>query len=260
MTDRTHLLRALARSVATPSGLPVTERLCRGAVDLLGAAGAVLTCDPAGPGRYAACATDEVAVRLDEIEELVGDGPGVRAFRSGRSVGAVLGTVSPVGAAGATDAPADGGLPVFTVVAAEVAPVDRPVAVRSWPVRSAGSTVGVLTVHGLPTDPGLGVGHAVPTARSGETAATRATDPVPDGQVLADALAPSLLGTGPLDLLDRRLHRAVGMVVAQTGLPPADAAALLRARAWARGERVADLAVAVLGRGVTFDEEPPATR
>ncbi|RMI03534.1 hypothetical protein, partial [Cellulomonas triticagri] len=209
MTDRTLLLRALARVVAAAPAAPVTERLCRGTVGLLGAGGAVLTCAPAGPSRFAAFATDDVAARLDEIEELVGDGPGLRAFRSGRSVGTVLGDPD--------DAAED--LPVFAVLAGEVA--DGAVAVRSWPVRSGGSAVAVLTVHGLPLGGPQDEGRGRPSG-PGET--------VQDGQVLADALAPVVVGAGGLDLLDRRVHRAVGMVVAQTGLAPEDATALLRAR------------------------------
>lgn len=241
MTDRLHLLQALARTVATPSATPVAERLCRAAVELLGARGAALTCAPTQPTRYAACVTDDVAARLDEIEEMVGDGPAARAVRDGRSVGTVLGA-DPLAALAAHAAPPaapDDRLPVFAVLAAEVVAEDGPVAVRSWPVRSRGAAVAALTVHGIP--------------------GSRGTEAVADGQVLADALAPALVNPGG-DLGRRtRVQRAVGMVVAQTGLDPADAAAMLRARAWSEGVRVGDLAGAVLARGITFaGEEGPA--
>jgi hypothetical protein len=42
------------------------------------------------------------------------------------------------------------------------------------------------------------------------------------------------------------------MVVAQTGRPPHDAHALLRARAWAEGVRLADVAADVLDRRTAF--------
>ena len=58
MTDRTHLLRALAqavarrdRSAAVDPDVSTAERLCRAAVDLLGARGASQSCAPTELGR-----------------------------------------------------------------------------------------------------------------------------------------------------------------------------------------------------------------
>lgn len=246
MTDRLSLLRSLAEAAARSgpgpdSGLcpPAAERLCRAAADVLGASGAALTCAPGGPTRYTACATDDVAARLAEVEDLVGDGPAARAVRHDRTVGTVLG-------AGAPGRPADlppdvpEVPPVFAVLAADaVAPAA--VAVRSWPVRVDGRAVAALTVHGP-------VGCATSEALA-------------DGQVLADALGPSLVGPAVASAPARaRRHRAVGMLVAQTGLAPDDATALLQARAWAEDVAVADLEDAVLGRRATFagDDAPGA--
>lgn len=249
MTDRNHLLRALAQAVArrdrttsADADVPVAERLTRAAVDLLGAQGATLTCAPTEVGRYTACATDDVASHLAEIEEMVGDGPGLRAFREGRPVGAILGVVPrPTGPDHVPGQRREPGaehddLPVFAVLAGEVTADSGPVAMRSWPVRSAARPVAVLTVYGLPQD---------------------GVDVDADGQVLADALAPVLVGQ-PEPGSDRgaersRVHRAVGMVVAQTGIAPADAHAMLSARAWSEGIRVSELAGAVLERRASFD-------
>ncbi|WP_203667041.1 hypothetical protein [Cellulomonas pakistanensis] len=239
MTDPLHLLRALAEAVARsgpvtgPAGRPpAAERVCRAVADLLGADGAALTCAPADPTRYTACATDEVAARLAEVEDLVGDGPAVRAVRHGRSVGTVLGPGAPGRSA---DLPPDVPEvpPVFAVLAGEVLDPGATVAVRSWPVRDGGQVIAALTVHGP-------VGCATPEAQA-------------DGQVLADALAPAVVGPAVSGVRARgRRHRAVGMLVAQTGLAPEDAAALLRARAWAEDVAVADLEDAVLARRATF--------
>lgn len=252
MTDRLLLLEELARAVATPSGAPAAERACRRAVDLLGARGGVLMAAPCDVGGTPACATDPVAARLGELEQMLGDGPGARAYREGRSVEVPLGPGSPED--GPRDArphdarPADA-LPLYRVLAVEIvaesASGSGPVAVRSWPVRSGTGTLGALTVHGLPSP------------RGGEV--------VHDGQVLADALAPALHAGATDALRDGgqdagHVRRAVGMVVAQTHLPPADAAELLRARAWALGLSVVDLATAVLARSVVLvDEEPDGT-
>lgn|GEM_PF-1838532 len=240
MTDRLLLLRSLAEAVArsgpgSGTGVcpPDPERLCRAAADLLGASGAALTCAPAGPGRFTAGATDEVAVRLAEVEDLVGDGPAVRAVRHGRTVGTLLGAGAPGRPA---DLPPDVAEvpPVFAVLAADAVAPDAAVAtvaVRSWPVRVDGRAVAALTVHG-------------PVA--GLTAEALA-----DGQVLADALGPALVGLAGAPARARR-HRAVGMLVAQTGLAPDDATALLQARAWAEDVAVADLEDAVLDRRASF--------
>jgi hypothetical protein len=239
VTDRLVLLRALAEAVARSgpgpgSGAcpPAAERLCRAAADLLGASGAALTCAPADPLRYTACATDEVAARLAELEDLVGDGPAARAARHGRTVGTLLGPGAPGRPA---DLPPDVAEvpPVFAVLAADVVAPGVPVAVRSWPVRVAGRSVAALTVHG--------------------PAQCATTEALADGQVLADALGPALVGPAVAGAPARaRRHRAVGMLVAQTGLAPDDAAALLQARAWAEDVAVADLEDAVLGRRASF--------
>lgn len=239
MTDRLLLLRALAEAVTLSGPRPgggdrpsAAERLCRAAADLLGAAGAALTCAPAEPGRYTACATDEVAARLAELEDLVGDGPAARAARHGRTVGTVLGPGAPARSADLAPDVAEVP-PVFVVLAADVLAAEAPVAIRSWPVRVAGRPVAALTVHGP-------AGCATTEARA-------------DGQVLADALAPVLVGPAVAAAPAReRRDRAVGMLVAQTGLAPDDAAALLQARAWAEDVAVADLEGAVLGRTTSF--------
>jgi hypothetical protein len=241
VTERVHLLRALARAVAEQGAGPVAERMCRAAVELLDADGAALTCAPTEPTRYRACATDELASLLDEAEEVVGDGPGVRAFREQRSVGTLLGPDPGTGAAsraapGAAPAePASGAtverLPVFELLAADVAPAG--LHVRAWPVRGGSGPLAVLTVHGVP--------------------AQRGTELVADGQVLADALAPALRAVSAAGTRSRAdLHRAVGMVVAQTGTAPDDAHALIRGRAWSQGVPLAEVVQGVLERRVRF--------
>lgn len=238
MTERVHLLRALARAVADQGAGPVAARMCRAAVELLDGDGAALTCSPTEPTRFTACATDELAARLDAAEEVVGDGPGLRAFREQRSVGAVLGR-RPASGCGSGGGAED--LPAFEVLAGEVTPGG--VRVRAWPVRAWPSPA--WPAHGTPEPVAVLTVHGVP--------AQRGTDLVADGQVLADALAPVLLGVAALAASDRAdLHLAIGMVVGQTGLPPEDAHALLRGRAWSQDQRLADVVRQVLDRRVTF--------
>ncbi|WP_282944193.1 hypothetical protein [Cellulomonas endometrii] len=104
MTERVHLLRALARAVADQGAGPVAARMCRAAVELLDGDGGALTCSPTEPTRFTACATDELAARLDAAEEVVGDGPGLRAFREQRSARCSGAGPRPAAAAGAGEA------------------------------------------------------------------------------------------------------------------------------------------------------------
>jgi hypothetical protein len=244
VTERVHLLGALARAVAVQGAAPVAERMCRAAVELLDAGGAALTCAPTEPTRYRACATDELASLLDQAEEVVGDGPGVRAFRERRSVGTLLGPgPAPRAASGGRSGPESGPatdrgceapaerLAVFELLAGDLAPAG--LHVRAWPVRGAAGPLAVLTVHGVHTQ--------------------RGTELVADGQVLADAMAPALRAVSAEAARSRAdLHRAVGMVVAQTGSAPDDAHALVRGRAWSEGMTLADVVQGVLERRVRF--------
>lgn len=235
MTDRHDLLLALARAVARQRAGAGPEGLCRAAVALLGAEGGSVTCAPAEPARATVCATDDVAARLADLEEVVGDGPAVRAFREGRPVTAVLGA----------DAPVPASLAAFGAAAADIPGHGRPLVVRAWPVRAARGPVAVLAVHGAAGGPD---GAAGTDGRDEPAGPGTGDDP---GQVLADALAPALIGAAEPPG-DGPVQRAVGMVVAQTGRPPHDAHALLRARAWAEGVRLADVAADVLDRRTAF--------
>lgn len=245
MTDPEHLRRALAATAAAAGRardapeqgtVAALERLCGAVATLLGADGAAAVgAGPAAAERRVGVATDPVAARLVEIEELVGDGPGTRAARgAGQSVTVRLG-----------DAHRPSGVPALDAAAAGAClPA---VVVRAWATRAAGRCVGALVLHSaLP--PAAVPAPRLPGPQEPEPRGVLLV-PEADGQVLADALAPALYalardegGAGD------RVDRAVGMVVAQTGLPPADARTLLRARAWADGLRLDDAASAVLER------------
>jgi hypothetical protein len=227
--DPLHLVSALARRVgrAAPTE-PLVARMCRAVVDLLDVDGGSVTCAPADEGRAVLCSTDPFARRVAEIEEVTGEGPGLAAFREQRSAAALLG----VRAGGVPGPERTIAFPLFVAALGEAADLDAEgaVEVRSWPV---------LTLH----------------ARG----AYRRALPVAEGQVLADALSGSIAGGGPTAAVRQteerrraRVHRAVGMVVAQTGLPPADALALLRARAFTGSTGLSEVVEAVLDRRLAF--------
>jgi hypothetical protein len=135
----------------------------------------------------------------------------------------------------------DTGYPLLAAALGDAAQVEThgAVEVRAWPVRAGGVPVAVLTLYSR-----------------GEF---RRPLPGAEGQVLADALSGAVGGTGPSTAVltaeagrRARVHRAVGMVVAQTGLPPHDALALLRARAFTASTTLDVVAAEVLDRRVEF--------
>src|SRR3954453_9725990 len=87
MRDQASVLAELARTVATQqrhSSLP--ERLCHAAVSILGASGASLTIAYTAAHRVTLCSTDDYASRLEDLQDVLGQGPGPTAYDSGRQV------------------------------------------------------------------------------------------------------------------------------------------------------------------------------
>src|SRR4051794_16191019 len=75
--DRISLLARLARAVANEgSDRPLEERLCRAYLSILGGDGAALTVSYTRPGRITLCVTDDVAARLEDLQDVLGEGPG----------------------------------------------------------------------------------------------------------------------------------------------------------------------------------------
>lgn len=193
-------------------------------------------------------ASDGVAVLLEDLQFTLGEGPCVEASRTGRPVLVPdLGSGDPVHGAG-------GRWPRFTAdaIAAGV------VAVFAFPLRIGAIRVGVLDLYR--DEAGALEDLDVAEALAFSTAATtvllhRPTDP-PDADPAAD-------GTGPWDLPlanDRAaVHQATGMISVTAGVGLADALVLLRARAYAEGRVVDDVAEDVLARRTHFgpiDEAP----
>jgi len=85
--DKASVLLELARVVARQNAqrnLP--ERLCAAAVAITGATGASLTIAYTSPHRVTLCSTDEVSARLEDLQDVLGQGPGPAAYRSGNQM------------------------------------------------------------------------------------------------------------------------------------------------------------------------------
>jgi GAF domain-containing protein len=229
MTERADLLGRLATIVAQGAHeRPLTERLCQACRQLLDADGASITVEYETPHRVTVCATDAVAARLEDVQDVVGEGPSRDAVISGDVVVAVL------------DNEAEDRWPEYTTLASRVVDTGTVFAV---PIRPSGSMLGVLSLYRLQPAPSP-------------------TD-VDQAQFLADMVGAVLL-RDPMSTSDDDsgpwssravVHQATGMVVAQLGLPADDALALMRAHAFAHDVSMDELAAMVVGRQYDFRQD-----
>ncbi|WP_298806346.1 GAF domain-containing protein [uncultured Pseudokineococcus sp.] len=205
--------------------------LCTASLPVTGAGLVVMT--DAGPAGTVAV-SDGAARTLEDLQFTLGEGPCVASSSSGRPV-----LVADLAAAGPARWPA------FTegALAAGVR------AVFALPLRVGGIRLGVLDLYraevGL-LGP-LELAEALAFADAATTVLLHLQSRAPEG---GDPLAPSTV-----PVLDDRaeVHQATGMVSVQADVPLATALLLLRARAFATGRPVADLARDVLAGAVRFD-------
>src|SRR5688572_26506169 len=73
------LTRVLAR---TPPEHTLAMRLCQAVVELLGLSGGSITVGFSPPDRTTLCATDSLAERIEDLQDVLREGPGLDAFRS----------------------------------------------------------------------------------------------------------------------------------------------------------------------------------
>ena len=227
MEDRADVLAKLALRISRDASLPLALRLCQACVDILHADGGSLSLASTDAERMTLCATDDVAARLEDLQEVLGEGPGTAAFRSGRQV---VARIPPA------REPGDGRWPMFTD------------AVRQ--------TLGGLTVYAVAIRPG--------TTTLGVLMLHRAEGGVlndrPDqAQFLADAVGAALLREPEAQSMEgaawtdrARIHQATGMVIAQLGVEADDALALLRAHAFANASSLLEVAADVVERRLNF--------
>lgn len=229
MSERSELLARLAAALARPGpGRDLAHRLGEGCREILGADGASITLFNSTAERLTLYASDRVAGRLEELQDVLTEGPCWQAFRTGQEV---LVTVAGRGP-------------------------------EQWPEfdRAALAELGELTVHAVPMMPErrpIGVLSLYqrrpdgPLTEQGRTA---------DARFLADAIGYSLAGSQlsgrPDDNLPwsgrAKIHQATGFVISQLRITPADALALLRAHAFAEQRSVAVIAERVLDGTLDF--------
>lgn len=229
MADVDDLLKQLARHIVRglEKGLSLPTRLCAASVELLKCDGGAITIAYTHMERVTLCTSDDTAQMLEEVQEVVGQGPGPDAFTTGRYQRLEITETR------AAD-------PRWPLLDSDSLTALAPLVVHALPLGEPDNVIGVLTLHQPPSsaehfdvDSGLVVAKVL-------TAALLADGPTQHG-----------LGQGPW--AERaEVHQATGMVVAQLGVPESDALALLRAHAYSHDQSVGTTAHAVVTRKVTF--------
>ena len=209
----------------------VARRACQLLRGLLDADGAAITLETSAPYRVTLHASDQQADALEDLQDVLGEGPCMDAFESGQVVAAPL------------REEAQERWPFFAPAAAEIIGPDG--LVWAIPMCSAGQVVGSVTLYRTrPGSPGL---------------------PVPDAQLVADAAAAALADdpsayeavTAPTgeDCWSSRavIHQAAGMLAAHSVGSTEAALGWLRGYAFGSGRHLAEVARDVVGRTL-----PPA--
>jgi hypothetical protein len=215
VADVDDLLTRLAQGLVDGAdrGLPLPTRLCTSAAGILGCDGGAITMAYTQLERVTLAATDDLALLLEETQDVVGQGPGPDAFTSGAYSRFDLLDV-------------DGPDPRWPLLESDTLTAVAPVVVHALPMGEKHRIIGVLTLYQRGVDRQIDLDAAVVVAQ------------VVGAALLADA------------------HQATGMVVAQLGVPEADAVALIRAHAYSHDQSVGRSAHAVITRQLTFSASP----
>ena len=233
MVDRDGWARLLAGAPSERAAQP--RRICDLCVAMLGVTGAGISLSTPAGNRGVVCATDDVAARIEELQVTLGEGPCVDAIGSG---GPVL-----------------------------VPDLDEPdnVTIGRWPAFMDGArAAGVRAVFAFPLRIGaIGLG-AIDLYRTsrGELDA----DQLAGALMAADASALALLDLDPggegfadddaaRSTYHLQVHQATGMIQVQLDIPTDSAFATLRARAFASGRPLVDIATDVVERRLRFTAE-----
>ena len=209
MTEHAKLLARLAVAVAhRATDLPLTLRLCEACRQLLGADAASITIENTNLNRLTIAATDEVAAQLEDLQDVLGQGPGWDAFHSARPVVTLLGNESRTR------------WPLFSEAAAQH--FGDSLRVYALPMRPTANVLGVLT---LVRNEGGELSAELPTALF-------LSDTV-GAALLRDPLSHADFGQGGPWSERAEIHQATGVICAQLQIAPADALALLKAHAYA---------------------------
>jgi hypothetical protein len=212
------------------------RRICELCVELLGITGAGISMVTAQGNRTAVCATDEVAARLADLQFTLGEGASIDAVNTGAPV----------------------------LISDLCQPGD--LTVERWPAFMEGArAAGVRAIFAFPLRLGaISVGALdLYRDRPGELTVSQYPGALMAADTAALALLRADLGGAGSPAADEdwgprhqmQVHQATGMVKVQAGVTIEEAFLLLRARAFATGVPVAEVASDVVSRRVRFSLE-----
>lgn len=209
------------------------KQACRGALELVGADGAAITHENPASYRVMLYATGQRAAFLENLQDVLEEGPCLEAFRQAHPVRTAL------------DRQAARRWPRYVPAAARVlGPGGR---VWALPLRSAGEVLGTMNLY-LAHEPGTGsVAGAQLLADLAGSALTR--DPAGYQEVTESA---TQQGWSSRALV----HQAAGMLVSQLGVGPDEALARMRSHAFAAGAHLNEVAGQIIKRGHLPQEGP----
>lgn len=223
--------RLIGRLAATLARLhavePTTLRLCEASRQMLHASGAAISL-LAGDSMSVVAATDDLAVQLEDLQEVVGEGPRLDALNQGAVQVADF-------ASGA-----DARWPLMHEHGERLGFTGTAIVV---PLRPKDHVIGVLTVHR-------------PDAPSDDDLVTAGFLSVAVGTA---ALQDPDLGMGIDQHADvwasrAQIHQATGMIISQVRVRAEDALALLRGQAFANNTSLLHVAQQVVERQINFSD------
>lgn len=230
MASAPELLGRLTRVLAVESGADLPLRMCAAFGRILEVDGVALTMGGNGD-RSLLCATSPDAESLQDLQDVLREGPSLDAHRTARPAALTERRAQPTP------------WPMLEEALAARASVPS---LHAFPMRPDRVVLGVLTAHRV---------------RGPELAVT-----TEEAQFLASAIGVAVLGDIAHDDVSAhrwstrdRIAQATGMVVAQLRLDPADALAVLRAHAYAEGVTLSDVSGRVVERTLRFGPEGDPT-
>jgi hypothetical protein len=227
MTHHAWLLTRLTQAITRlGADRPLTWRACHAIRDLLAADGASITLQCSTPSRVTLCATDRISGMLENLQDVLEEGPCRDAFDTGSPV------ETPV------DETAAARWPRFIPAAEKIIGHDG--GLWALPMRSAGRRIGAISLYRLASGTLL-----VPTSAAQVLADAIAGELLTDPQAYAVAAEPAEDSGWSARAV---VQQAAGLIAGQLGVTISDATAILRSRAFAADAQLRDVAKDVLDR------------
>jgi hypothetical protein len=207
------------------------DRLCGACADVIGVAGVGATVSVDGGPPAALRASNAVAERIEDLQNTLGEGPGIDAHRTGRPVGE-----------SDLDRPRTARWPML----AGQALAEGAAALFAFPLRLGGVRLGALTLY---------------QPWSGRLSDAQHADALAMADLVLQIVlglqagaAPGALAVDlePLNGDRAEVHQAAGMVSVQLSVSVAEALTRLRGRAFAEDRPLAELAADIVDRRLRF--------